>query len=90
MAYEFREFIITNRDLCKELNAACDAYKGREINDLKFRDIVIHYATKYPALFFNGSDFNPTVKLIVRKRRLSLIKHALDGFQSSLFHVREN
>ena len=83
MAYVFNEGIMGVKELAREINQTCDAYKRREITSEDMKGYIRRYAQLYPGMLFNGDDYNPTVKKIVGERRFILINLALEDFQIS-------
>lgn len=72
------------KELANELITICNDYKSRKIDNSTFKDLIVHYSSKYPYLLYNAGDFNPTIKKIIGKQRISLICIALEGQQLNL------
>ena len=64
---------------------SCDAYRGRIISSDDLKQIILHYANKYPTKLFNGAELNPTITLMLRKKRVAIVNDMLSGYQPSLF-----
>ena len=84
MGNEYQQYPSSVKDLAKEIKRACDDYNARRITNDQIREIIFWYATHQADRLFAAENLNPTVRLIIGKRREKLVNDLLDGFQSRL------
>ncbi|MBU3190751.1 TIGR04540 family protein [Clostridium bowmanii] len=76
----------TTKILIEEIKRACDDYIARRINENELKNIIWTWADNVGEKMFNGSyDFNPTIIQRVGTKRLTIVKHMLNGHQYKLF-----
>ena len=75
------QYPTTVKRLADEIMRTCDAYKEKTIGNTEIREIIFHYANTATTLFFSASDLNPTVKILLGKKRRELVLKLLDGFR---------
>lgn len=84
MTDSYLQYPSTIRELVAELKKACDDYFARRITNKEIKEIVLWYATSAPDKLFHGEEFNPTVTILLGKKRIRLITDLLDGYQQML------
>ena len=78
MEFEYMKFPTQVKEVAREIKRACNNYKARTIGNNKLKEVIMHYAVKYPEKLFSGDDLNPTVKLILGKQRKELVNKILE------------
>ena len=83
---KYLAFPMTKIDLALNLIKVIDDYTARKINNEELKTIIYHYVNNVPELLFNGPyDYNATIKAKLGVRRITVIEHALKGFQQKMF-----
>jgi uncharacterized protein (TIGR04540 family) len=70
--------------LAAQLKRACDEYISLKIDEKKFKDLLIHYASAHGKKLFSINGFNSTIINRIGKKRIELINIMLSGFQMRL------
>ena len=71
-------------ELCGEMKKAVDDYKAHRISSAELQETVLAWAHNVPEKFFDGVDYNVTIKRLVGVRRLKTVDKMLDGYQMAL------
>lgn len=80
MSDQYLQYPTTVKALAAEIKAACDDYTARRLSNNQIREWVFWYATKTPELLFSAEKINPTVAIIIGKKRVKLLNDLLDGY----------
>ena len=83
MGFDYMQYPTTVKRLAEELVRSCDAYKANTIGNTEIKDIILHYADTATSLFFSENDINPTIKIMLGKKRRDLVYKLLDGYRGS-------
>lgn len=70
--------------LATEIIRICNAYKSREIDNGKLKELIMYYATNYPEMLFDGNTLNPTILNRIGKKREMLVNKLLKGYQHKI------
>lgn len=81
MDFIYMQYPTTVKELANELVQACNDYKARKIDNKTIKEVVWHYASKYPEKLFYGADLNPTIKKIIGSKRIEIVNTLLEGYQ---------
>lgn len=78
---QFLMYPTTVKMLAAEIIKVCDAYIARKIDIDELRKFIAHYADNSPEMLFAADELNPTVLNRIGKKRATLIKKILGGYQ---------
>lgn len=81
MDFEYMQYPTTVKSLADEIMRTCDAYKEKTIGNTEIKEIIHHYANTAATLFFTANELNPTVSILLGKKRRELVLKLLDGFR---------
>jgi uncharacterized protein (TIGR04540 family) len=71
----------TIKDLAFEIKKITDDYWGRRIHEASAKELIFYWSKYHGDKFFMGADLNPTVKIIIGKKRINLINLWLNETQ---------
>ena len=74
----------TVKDLAREIIKVCDGYWGRELSEQAGRDYIIYWSLNEGKKLYKGNEINPTIKLIIGKKRVELLEKWSEGVQIKL------
>lgn len=74
----------TMKDLAKEIMSCTDLYWCGDLSEAECREFINYTALHHKLLVKNGTDINPTVKIIIGRRRVELIEKFIEGYQLHL------
>lgn len=74
----------TMKDLAKEIINCIDLYWCGDITEAECREYINYTARHHKLLAKNGTDINPTVKIVIGARRVELLEKFLEGYQLQL------
>ncbi len=81
MGFDYMQYPSTVKRLADEIKRTCDAYKSNVIGNTEIKEIILHYANSATTLFFSDNDINPTIKIMLGKKRRDLVSKLLDGYR---------
>jgi len=84
MSEKYLQYPSTVKELAAELNKILNDYRARKIGNEEVRNSVLWYAEACPDKLFDAEDINITVKRFLGKKRLTVLKTLLVGFQTKL------
>lgn len=76
--YNFLKYPNTVVKLAKELIRITDDYNNRLLSNKDFKNIIIWYKKNYPEKLFSDNDYNPSIKKIIDKKRLSQLNKIIE------------
>ena len=76
--YNFLKYLNTVVKLAKELIRITDDYNNRLLSNKDFKNIIIWYKKNYPEKLFSDNDYNPSIKKIIGKKRLSQLNKIIE------------
>ncbi len=76
--YNFLKYPNTVVKLAKELIRITDDYNNRLLSNKDFKNIIIWYKKNYPEKLFSDNDYNPSIKKIIGKKRLSQLNKIIE------------
>lgn len=77
---------LTVKQMAGQIKTACDLYTSLKLDEKDFKELLCHYARTHGSRFF-GRDgtLNPTLEIIIGKKRKELVEIMLSDYQMSLF-----
>lgn len=73
MSLDYIQYPATVKALAAEIKRACNDYYARLIDNNQIKDVIESYAKTVPDLLFSENQINPTVAIIIGKKRLRLV-----------------
>ncbi|RBP59313.1 uncharacterized protein (TIGR04540 family) [Alkalibaculum bacchi] len=71
----------TVKDMAEQIKYLCDGYWSRKITEKEARELIHYWENHEGDKLFKATEFNPTIKKIIGKRRVKLIEKWLQGCQ---------
>lgn len=73
MSLDYIQYPATVKTLAAEIKRACNDYYAKIIDNNQIKEIIEGYAKTVPYLLFSENQINPTVSIIIGKKRLRLV-----------------
>lgn len=73
MSLDYIQYPATVKALAAEIKRACNDYYAKLIDNNQIKEIIESYAKTVPYLLFSENQINPTVAIIIGKKRLRLV-----------------
>jgi len=73
------------KELGREIRKVCDDYWSRKLPEELAKKFILNWASTEGKKLFSGNDLNPTIKIVIGKKREELVNKFLEGTQYSLF-----
>ena len=79
MSYTYQKYPNNVKNLATEIKNIIDDYYARNINAEELEAILVWFSKKCATKLYKGNDdFNPTIKKIIGKQRITLLNSILE------------